>query len=131
MTPPEGMLGIRHVALFVRDLVASQHWYCEVLGMKVDWQPDADNLYLTFGSDNLALHRAPLKMVREWQAQRLDHFGFALDDHEAVDRWAEYLRSAGVQLHREPKTHRDGARSFYVADPDGNVIQFISYEGMR
>ena len=27
--------------------------------MKIVWRPDADNLYLSSGSDNLALHRAP------------------------------------------------------------------------
>ncbi len=127
---PEGMLGIRHVALFVRDLEESRKWYCDLLGMKVDWQPDPDNLYLTFGPDNLALHRAPEKMIREWRAQRLDHFGFLLPTADGVDRWAQYLRENGVALHKEPKTHRDGSRSFYVADPDKNVIQFIYYEKM-
>ena len=28
-------------------------------------------------------------------------------------------------MHSQPKTHRDGARSFYCADPDGNVVQMI------
>ncbi len=127
---PEGMLGIRHVALFVRDIEVSRAWYCDLLGMKVDWQPDPENLYLTFGPDNLALHRAPEKMVREWNVQRLDHFGFLLATADDVDRWAEYLKGNGVALHKEPRTHRDGARSFYVADPDNNVIQFIHYGKM-
>ena len=28
-------------------------------------------------------------------------------------------------LLQAPKTHRDGARSLYCADPDGNTVQFI------
>jgi hypothetical protein len=25
----------------------------------------------------------------------------------------------------EPRTHRDGARSFYCQDPDGNAVQIL------
>lgn len=129
-TPRPRNLGIRHIALFVRDMEKSRRFYCDLLGMTVEWQPDPDNLYLTSGRDNLALHRAEVKVAREWAAQRLDHFGFALATPEDVDRWADYLRENGITLHKDPKTHRDGSRSFYVADPDGNVIQFIHYERM-
>ena len=127
MERPSGMLGIRHVALFVSDLDAALRFYRDILGMTVDWQPDPDNVYLTFGRDNLALHRAQPDAIAAWKAQRLDHFGLALRDMADVDRWAAYLRSCGIALHKDPKTHRDGSRSFYVADPDGNVIQFIWY----
>ena len=27
------------------------------MGMQVEWRPDPDNVYLTSGNDNLALHR--------------------------------------------------------------------------
>jgi catechol 2,3-dioxygenase-like lactoylglutathione lyase family enzyme len=33
----------------------------------------------------------------------------------------------GVDIVKPPKTHRDGARSFYCRDPDGNVVQFIHH----
>ena len=45
---------------------------------------------------------------------------------EDIDAWAGYLKGRGVSL-KEPKTHRDGARSFYVNDPEGNLIQFICH----
>ena len=127
---PAGFLGIRHIALFVRDLDASRRWYCDLLGFRVDWEPDAENLYLTSGADNLALHKASPEKVADWRAQRLDHFGFAIRTMEEVDAWAAHLRASGVELAKEPKTHRDGARSFYVRDPDGNVIQFIWHATM-
>jgi catechol 2,3-dioxygenase-like lactoylglutathione lyase family enzyme len=44
---------------------------------------------------------------------------------EDVDQWAERIRKAGVPLAAEPKTHRDGARSFYFYDPDKILIQLI------
>jgi predicted enzyme related to lactoylglutathione lyase len=33
--------------------------------------------------------------------------------------------SRGVAILKEPKSHRDGARSFYCRDPDGNTVQLI------
>ena len=51
------MLGIRHVALTVSDLEAAERFWVEVMGYEVEWRPDADNVYLHGGRDNLALHR--------------------------------------------------------------------------
>jgi hypothetical protein len=31
----------------------------------------------------------------------------------------------GVTCEKSPRTHRDGARSFYARDPEGNVVQVI------
>lgn len=113
-------LGIRHVALKVRDLEACEAFYVKILGYAVEWRPDADNLYLTTGHDNLALHRD-----QAVAGGTLDHFGIMLRKPEDVDAWAQRLKSKGVALAKEPKTHRDGARSFYAPDPEGNMIQFI------
>ena len=54
---PDLALGLRHVALAVCDMAVCERFYVELLGMRVEWRPDPDNLYLTSGSDNLALHR--------------------------------------------------------------------------
>ena len=40
-------------------MAASRAFYQDIIGMKVVWEPDADNLYLSLGCDNLALHVAP------------------------------------------------------------------------
>ncbi len=121
---PAATAGLRHVALVVRDMEACERFYTELLGMRVEWRPDADNVYLTSGHDNLALHRAPSDFL-PGAAQRLDHFGFVLDEIGEVDKWHAFLKSKNVVIMREPKTHRDGARSFYCHDPDANTIQMI------
>lgn len=124
MTRPPATAGLRHVALNVRDLEACERFYTELLGMRVEWRPDADNVYLTGGKDNLALHRAA-SAIDPGAAQRLDHIGFILNEIGDVDAWHEFLRLNGVKILKEPRTHRDGARSFYCQDPDGNVVQLI------
>jgi catechol 2,3-dioxygenase-like lactoylglutathione lyase family enzyme len=117
--------GLRHLALNVRDLDAMKRFYVDVLGFAIEWEPDSDNIYLTSGRDNLALHRASDARSRSGQA--LDHLGLIVKDAADVDRWAAFLESRGVAIAAPPKTHRDGARSCYVSDPDGNSVQIIHH----
>jgi catechol 2,3-dioxygenase-like lactoylglutathione lyase family enzyme len=117
-------LGLRHVALNVRDVGKSLEFYSTVLGMTLEWMPDEDNAYLTSGSDNLALHKLP-SGSEPGHLQTLHHIGFVVRHPEDVDQWADRVVKAGIALAAEPKTHRDGARSFYFHDPDGILIQLI------
>ena len=121
---PSGMSGMRHIALRVERLAECVCFYRDILGMKVDWQPDEDNCYLTSGSDNLALHRAD-SPLGNGNSQRLDHLGFVLSTMDDVDAWHAHFIAKGVEIISELKTHRDGARSFYCKDPDGNTVQMI------
>lgn len=127
-TRPGGMLGMHHVALFVHDLEACLKFYCELVGMQQEWKPDPDNVYLTSaGADNLALHRLDAS-TRLDGAQRLDHIGFILKSPEDVDVWHTFLVAHGTKIAQAPRTHRDGARSFYCFDPAGNMVQFIYHQ---
>lgn len=123
---PQHFKGLRHVALFVTDLPKCIDFYTRILGLAIEWQPDSDNCYLTSGTDNLALHQLPANTSLQ-QPERLDHIGFILTQPELVDDWYQYLQVQQVTLLTEPKTHRDGARSFYCQDPNGTRIQFIHH----
>ena len=120
--------GMRHVALFVSAFEACEKFYTELLGMAVEWKPDADNTYLTSGNDNLALHRLVSERAQtdaENRQQRLDHIGFIIDEIDQIDAWCDFFKANGVRIKAQPKTHRDGARSFYCLDPDGTLVQLI------
>lgn len=117
-------LGLRHVALNVFDVETCVDFYKKIFNMAIEWQPDVGNVYLTSGNDNLAIHRVP-KIEREKASQRLDHIGFFVKTPEDVDVWFIFLKENHVKIVAEPRTHRDGARSLYCADPEGNVIQVI------
>jgi catechol 2,3-dioxygenase-like lactoylglutathione lyase family enzyme len=118
--------GLRHLALYCTQLEATVHFYKDLLGLNIVWQPDADNVYLSYNDDNLALHRAPLNFKAN-DAQRLDHLGFFLNTKADVDEWHTYLKENKVIIKAPPKDHRDGTRSFYCADPEGNAVQMIYY----
>lgn len=120
---PTPTQGLKHVALFVDEFEACEQFYTELLGMSVEWRPDDDNLYLTSGNDNLALHRA--KSAIDLSQQRLDHIGFIIATAEQVDQWFNFLNAHQVKIRQPPRTHRDGARSFYCYDPAGTTIQII------
>lgn len=124
MQQPKPHAGLHHVALYVKKLEECTQFYVDLLGMKLNWQPDNDNVYLSSGNDNFALHRAPINFQPD-KHQRLDHIGFFLRERGEVDNWHVYLREHGVLIKAAPKDHRDGTRSFYFADPDGNIVQMI------
>ena len=122
-------LGLHHVALFVADLDAARHFWVDLLGFVIEWQPDPDNLYLCSGSDNLALHRAPpVAASGAANAQeRLDHVGIIARDPATVDAWHAWLLRHQVTILAAPRRHRDGAYSLYCQDPNGVRVQIIHH----
>lgn len=125
MKRPETGYGMRHVALFVRDLHACEEFYTKLLGFEVEYRPDPQNVYLTTGSDNLALHQAASGHQRDEAAQRLDHIGIFLKSPDDVDLWYDFLVEMKIPIRTQPKTSEDGTRSFHCYDPDGTVIQLM------
>src|SRR5881296_3337028 len=78
--------GLRHLALNARELDAMKRFYVDLLGFEVEWEPDSDNVYLSSGIDNLALHRSTALTASRstaltasrstaLTASPLDHFG--------------------------------------------------------
>ncbi len=118
---PPPTKGIRHVALLVRDMARMEAFYRDVLGYVEEWRPSERELYMTRGADNLALHMTDAPAGET----RLDHVGLLMSKADDVDAWAAWLASKGVAIDTAPRTYRDGARSFYARDPEGNRLQFI------
>jgi catechol 2,3-dioxygenase-like lactoylglutathione lyase family enzyme len=123
-----GIRGLWHLALRVTDLARTRAFYQTLFGMRPVWEPDADNLYLSSGTDNLALHQIPDAERAAYQArpaQFLDHLGFIVDSPDTVDRLCKQAEASGVTIVHRPRRHRDGSYSCYLADPDGNTVQVL------
>ena len=126
MCPP--LQGLRHLALRVRDIRESKDFYLRIFGLKVVWEPDAQNCYLSSGIDNLALHEVPAEGTAgcaSTPASPLDHFGFIAGSPQVVNAWATWAEQNSVPIVKPPRQHRDGSYSCYLADPDGNTIQIL------
>ncbi len=123
--------GMRHVALRVADVERSKNFYMEVFGMRVVWQPDPDNAYLSSGSDNLALHREPAIDCAPTSAGVLDHIGFFVEELKQLEQNFAWARQRGLEIVSPLQQHRDGTHSFYIKDPDGVVVQLIHDPSLR
>lgn len=128
MKTMNGLKGLWHVALKVTDLTRSRAFYETFFGMRPVWEPDPENVYLSSGRDNLALHQiaaSELGHYRQGFGQLLDHIGFIADSSETVDRLYRQAQQSHVPIVKPPKRHRDGSYSFYLTDPDGNIVQVL------
>lgn len=120
---PAPFNGIRHVAFVVPNLEECEKFYTEVMGMEILSRANENLVYLTCGNDNLSLARVDEASAR---GSTFDHYGFIVEDKATLDEWHSYFSSLdGVPVLDEPHDHADGARSFHIKDPAGNVIQPI------
>lgn len=120
-----GLKGMRHIALKVKDVARSKQFYQEILGMDVVWAPDPQNVYLSSGCDNIAIHGVAEDFAGAAEERQLDHLGFVVETVERVKQLEQEFAAKGVRIVHPFKIHRDGSASFYCADPDGIVIQML------
>ncbi len=111
-------------------MAKSRAFYEGLLGFRVVWSPDPAAVYLTTGTDNLALHQMPAGVLtrrrpRAVKYGALDHLGLIAKSPKDVVAIARAMRRAGVTILKSPRRHRDGSYSFYMADPDRNVVQVL------
>ena len=120
---PSAFRGIRHVAFRVTNLEECEEFYKDVMGMELLYRANVNLVYLTCGNDNLSLARVDEASTR---GSTFDHYGFIVEDKASLDAWHAYFSSRGdVPIMDKPHDHADGARSFHIKDPAGNVIQPI------
>lgn len=92
---------LHHVAVSVRDIARAVEWYTRTFHCTVVYQ-DESWAMLQFANVQLAL---------VIPAQHPPHLGFVTPEAETYG---------------ELKQHRDGTRSIYVADPDGNPVELLA-----
>jgi glyoxylase I family protein len=120
------MLFLHHVSVCVTDLTRARHFYGEVLGLRELARPDLGfpGAWYAVGTTqelHLIVH-PPSKTMRGTPEidGRDGHFAFRVASYE--DTLAR-LRRYGVALIESPRNATPWAQ-IYVADPDGNVIEF-------
>jgi catechol 2,3-dioxygenase-like lactoylglutathione lyase family enzyme len=139
MNKPNRIKGLGEVSIRVKDLDAMQKFYEEVVGLEV---LSGGESYVFFKiaegygghTQNLALFRADNRMFIETMSLQLDQkkstlhhvaLNIALEDYKS-----EKKRLEGLGLKVVATDHAwIHVRSLYFPDPEGNLIEFVCYDG--
>jgi len=116
------IIGIDHYTIHVKDLVASIHFYTEVVGFALMPRPSFDFEGAWFAiNDTQSIHLIKDEKSEVASGSRQLHFAFkvgSLDDIIAISIEMD-LDFLG------PKTRPDGVKSIFVKDPSGYFLEFV------
>jgi catechol 2,3-dioxygenase len=112
-----------HVALYVRDPVASGRWYAEVLGMEqVASEPRWT--FMSFGLKHHDIALIKAQTPAELGTLGLQHYGLEIEgDLDELRRLYGMLLRRGVPIVKVTD-HKAGI-GVYFTDPDGNRLEFF------
>jgi catechol 2,3-dioxygenase-like lactoylglutathione lyase family enzyme len=123
--------GVVHFGIAVSDLVASQTFYTETLGLTlIRSAPALGMAFMRAGNDRFVLAKSNAPLQRDAGDNRRAHHAFKID-REKYEAAKDFLASKGVEVFEEEdrKTGVFVGRQFYIRDPDGTVIEFSEWDG--
>ena len=120
--------GINHITIRVNRIELSEEFYGEILGFELIRKMGQSMAVYKIGEeDTLVIVEAETSYDPNSRDFRVDHFGFYVDSREKVDELAEYFRDREVTVISGPANRKKG-RFVFIADPDGNMIEFFHEE---
>jgi catechol 2,3-dioxygenase-like lactoylglutathione lyase family enzyme len=125
--------GLAEIVLWVRDMDVALNFYGELLGMEVISPPALPIKFLKASDGELGIpemivlvpHPEGLAFPRAKEKRVLHHLAFrvATDDHDSLRaRFEKEELEVRSGVHPVLKN----VRTFYVDDPDGNEVEFVS-----
>jgi glyoxylase I family protein len=141
MTQPTLAIGtlrsIHHIALNVKDMVASCHFYGDILGLhRLQGEEVPSTLTELVGTGKVTNFKTPDGMILDLfsepdlsppdadpkqQFTRANHFAFDIAP-EDFDRAVEVLKLNQIPIDHGPVTRPTG-RGIYCYDPDGFIVE--------
>ena len=133
------IVGLQHLGLTVRDIVASEAWYSKVLGLvRAFIEPHGTGggytVVMTRPGTGLfvGLDHHPEADGNEFSAlgTGLDHLALGVASRATIDEWISYLDDIGVEHNAlieraEPTPHA----LVLLHDPNGIPIELFWFEG--
>jgi catechol 2,3-dioxygenase-like lactoylglutathione lyase family enzyme len=128
--------GLAEIVLWVRDMEAALEFYRDRLGLEVISPPDFANKFLKAAD---AVDGVPQMIVLiphpdrtfvfppERQRRTLHHIAFRVAHRDYSELEISFIE-AGLEVRHGVHPVLKGVRTFYVDDPDGNEIEFISLD---
>ncbi|MDB9528539.1 VOC family protein [Oscillatoria sp. CS-180] len=138
ITIPSGVLrGIHHIALNVKDMAASRHFYGNVLGLhELRGEEVPETLKQLVADGKVANFRTPDGTILDLfgepdlyppsddptqQFTRANHFAFDIAA-DLFDQAVTTLKQSGIQIDHGPVSRPTG-RGIYFYDPDGFLLE--------
>ena len=126
-------MSVFHLAIPTHDLDQAVLFYGDILGARLARRYD-DRVSFEFFGDQLVCHLAPAEIETKPRMYPR-HFGVTFTDGEAFDACYGRCRDSGWPLYRDlfvrfsdlPERHR----TFFIADPSNNLIEFKHYDEER
>jgi catechol 2,3-dioxygenase-like lactoylglutathione lyase family enzyme len=133
------VIGIDHVYITVRDLRSSEEFYDHVmptLGFRKREGVIGGDTHLHYYNRHFGYSLRPARNGtpdHDPYAPGLHHFCFRVVDEAAVDRAAEELRGAGIEV-TEPRYYDEYDADYYATfleDPDGVRLEVTNFRDRR
>ena len=130
MSSKFSLTAIDHFVLTVRNIEKSVRFYRDTLGCPIITFRD-NRFAVQIGSSKINLHQADSPIVPHASVPTSGSADFCLLTDSSVGEIQNYLLSQNIEIELGP-VGRTGAAgpitSFYIRDPDGNLIEISSLE---
>lgn len=115
---------IEHVGIYANDSKLLAEWYVNTLEFKIIVEKNG-NYFIKAEDNSLIEICKAIEDIGRFsdKASGIRHIALMVDDFEAV---VEKLYKANVEVVIEPKISDSGVKTFFFADPEGNVLHLIA-----
>ncbi len=118
--------GIEHIAIFAKDSEKLSAWYADTLDGKIVFD-NGEGAYFVAFSDKSMIEFCPANdkefPAPDFTDSGLRHLAISVDDFDSA---VEKVKKLGVEVLREIDVSTSGVSTFFFADPEGNILHFIS-----
>ena len=126
--------GLAEIVLWVHDMDAALHFYCDGFGLELISPPELPNKFLRAGRgasgvpEMIVLVPHPdhdVEFPREKTNRVLHHMALRVEGGP-YDELQLHFMAEGIEVRSGVHPVLKGVRTFYVDDPDGNEVEVIS-----
>ena len=124
------VLGVAHIAVYVKDLAKARQFYEQFLGFGEPFtlpNKDKTGTRIVFAKVNDFQYFEIFNEKDRGEGQ-LNHISFYTDN---ADRMYAYLKSKGIEIMGDKGSvgkGQTGNKNFNVKDPDGHIVEIVEYQ---
>ena len=120
------VLGVAHVALYIKDLAKTRQFYEDFLGYAEPFTlpKKSGDVRIAFVKINDHQYLELFNEADRGEGQ-LNHVSIYTDN---ADQMRDYLASKGVEVPAKVGKGKTGNKNFNIKDPDGHIVEIVEYE---